>query len=105
MGTSGDDFYRIDWGRTGILFAEHFRSASKDLKRPDQIDDLRPRRGHEHDPPRFGPRRTATISELGHSFLLLVIRPVRAWTQSFLSAATNLSGAASNVFLSSSEQK
>src|SRR4029077_15618861 len=47
-----DDFYRIDWVQTGILFAEHFRSARKDLKRPDQIDDLRARRGHEHDPPR-----------------------------------------------------
>src|SRR4029077_20403778 len=47
-----DDFYRIDWGQTGILFAEHFRSARKDLKRPDQIDDLCPRRGHENDPPR-----------------------------------------------------
>jgi hypothetical protein len=36
------------------LFAEHFRSTNKDLERPDQIDDLRPRRGHEHDPPRSG---------------------------------------------------
>src|SRR5206468_11680859 len=86
-----DDFYRIDWRRTGILFAEHFRSARKDLKRPDQIDDLRPRRGYEHDPAGSrldrGPRRTAIILQLHYSFL---------------SAVTNLSEAASNVFLSSS---
>jgi hypothetical protein len=89
-----DDFYRIDWGRTGILFAEHFRSARKDLKRPDQIDDLRPRRGDEHDTPSWrldrDPRRTAIISILHQSFLSLI---------------TNVSGAASNVFLSSLEQK
>jgi hypothetical protein len=51
------------------LFAEHFRSASKDLKRSDKIDDLRPRCGHEHDPPRSrldrGPRRTASPSRTG----------------------------------------
>jgi hypothetical protein len=47
-----NDFYRINWRRTGILFPEHFRSARKDLKRSDQIDDLCPRRGHEHDSPR-----------------------------------------------------
>src|SRR6266576_2134317 len=78
-----DDFDGIDWRRSGVLFAKHFRSASKDLQRPDQIDDLCPRRGHEHDPPRFGPRRTATISELGHSFLLLVIRSVRLGLTAF----------------------
>jgi hypothetical protein len=52
VGRSGYDFDGIDWRRPGILFAEHFRSASKDLKGSDQIEDLRARRGYEHDPAR-----------------------------------------------------
>src|SRR5437773_11142338 len=46
---SSDDFDRIDRRRTGILFTEHFRGAGKDLQRPDQIENLCPRRGYEHD--------------------------------------------------------
>jgi hypothetical protein len=81
------------------LFAEHFRGASEDLQRPDQIEDLRSRRGHEDDPTRARldrlliikcRSRTGISSALGHNFL---------------SAVANLSGAASKVFLSSSEQK
>jgi hypothetical protein len=36
------------------LFAEHFRGASKDLKRPDQIENLSSRRGYENDAARPG---------------------------------------------------
>jgi hypothetical protein len=43
-----DDFDGIDWRRTGILFTEHFRGASENLKRPDQIEDFRPRSSNEH---------------------------------------------------------
>jgi hypothetical protein len=54
---SADNFEGIDWGRSGILFAKHFRGTSKDLKRPDEIEDLGSRRGYEHDParPRLDP--------------------------------------------------
>jgi len=85
---SSDDFDRIDRRRTGILFTEHFRGAGKDLERPDQIKNLGSRRGYEHD---------AARPRLGR---LLIIK-----CHSFLSAVANLSGAESNVFLSSSEQK
>ena len=61
-----DDFDRIDWRRSRILFAEHFRGASEDLKRPDQIEYLGPRRGYEHDPARCP--RGATIVSI-HDFL------------------------------------
>jgi hypothetical protein len=46
---SADDFDGIDWGRSGILFVEHFRGAGEDLQRPDQIENLGSRRGYEHD--------------------------------------------------------
>ena len=52
VGRGGNNFDGIDWRRSGILPTEHFRSASKDLKRPDQIEDLGPWRGYEHDPAR-----------------------------------------------------
>jgi hypothetical protein len=48
----GYDFDGIDWIAPGILRAEHFRGASKDLKWPDQIQDLGPRPRNEHHSPR-----------------------------------------------------
>jgi hypothetical protein len=38
-------FDRINWRRLRIPSGMHFRSARKDLKRPNQIDDLGPWRG------------------------------------------------------------
>ncbi len=46
---SADDFDGIDWRRSKILFAEHFRGAREDLERPDQIEDFGSRRGNEDD--------------------------------------------------------
>jgi hypothetical protein len=37
---------------TGISFAEHFCGASKDLKRPNEVEDLGSRRREEYHPPR-----------------------------------------------------
>jgi len=81
-----NDFYGIDWRRTGILVCRHFRSARKDLKRADQIDDFRTRRGHEHDPPRYASgaavcvdfeslflRQNETESRLGIRAILLIL--------------------------------
>jgi len=49
LGRGADDFDGINWRRPKILFAEHFRGAREDLKRPDQIEDFRARRGNEDD--------------------------------------------------------
>src|SRR5437762_1505777 len=48
----GYDFNRIDGKSAGILSAEHFGSPSKDLKWPDEIEDLSSLPRDEHDPAR-----------------------------------------------------
>src|SRR4029077_18174084 len=48
----GHDFNCIDGKSARILSAEHFSSPGKDLKWPDQIEDLRSRPSDEHDPAR-----------------------------------------------------
>ena len=48
----GYDFDRIDRKSARILSAEHFGSPSKDLKWPDEIEDLSSQRSDEHDPAR-----------------------------------------------------
>ena len=91
--------------------AKHFRSASKDLKRADQIEDLGPRRGHEHDPSRSRWDLLLIIkvrAGLAVSFYLLVVSSYHLSLITIhdpLSAFTNLAGAASNVSFSSWEQK
>ena len=139
------------------MFAEHFRGASEDLKRPDQIEDLGSRRGNKDDSPSLRLNRLLIIKirarhrtslpdwwtgqavfpfhfvaasrcHLDSSpFILSSIEEERretgvnrfilachlslttnaspARTHDPLSAVANLSGAASKVFLSSSEQK
>jgi len=48
----GYDFDCIDERRARILSAEHFGSPGKDLKWPDEIEDLSSRPSDEHDPAR-----------------------------------------------------
>jgi len=48
----GYDFDSIDGESARILSAEHFGSSSKDLKWPDEIEDLSSRPRDEHDPAR-----------------------------------------------------
>jgi hypothetical protein len=48
-GRGGDDFDSIDGKSARILSAEHFGSPSKDLKWPDEIEDLSSRPRDEHD--------------------------------------------------------
>ncbi len=91
---SSHDFYGIDWRRARILSEEHFRGASKDLQRSDQIEDFGAGRGHEND----SARCVGSVMSTCH---LSLIKSHKL----FPSVFTNLSGAASNVFLSSSEQK
>jgi hypothetical protein len=50
----GHDFDCIDGKSARMLSAEHFGSPSKDLKWPDEIEDLGSRPGDEHDPARSG---------------------------------------------------
>ena len=64
-------------------------SARKNLERTDQVEDLDLGRSNKND---------STRRASGADWIC-------AQTHSFLSAATNLSGTASKVFLSSSEQK
>src|SRR6266496_5769116 len=85
----GYDFDRVYRLRSRIFAIKELGSARKNLERTDQVEDLDLRRGDENDSTRC-PRSADGIC---------------ARTHSFLSAATNLSGAASKVFLSSSEQK
>jgi hypothetical protein len=49
-GRSGYYFNGIDWKRPGVLFAEHLRGTSKNLKWSDQIQDLGPGPSNEQHP-------------------------------------------------------
>jgi hypothetical protein len=75
---------------------EDFGRPGKDLQRPNQVEDLGAWRSNKNDPARCA-RRTWIQSTI-HSSLIKRHKLL-------LSVFTNLSGAASNVFLSSSEQK
>ena len=46
------DFDRIDWRRSGIRPAVHFRCAGEHLERSDQVQNLDAGARHEHDPAR-----------------------------------------------------
>lgn len=84
-----------------IFSGVHFRRARKDLKRSDQVEDFNAGSRHEYDPPR--PRFEWRFVGLEYQFRFQLEEPDAA--DRGAAAVTNLSGAASKVFLSSSEQK
>src|SRR5262249_1569668 len=86
-GRNADDFDRVD-RHARMVWAIHVRRAWEHLQRTDEVENFRAGTGDEGNTSRYS--RTVSFFVGNHSLL---------------SAVTNLSGAKSNTFLSSSEQK